>query len=263
MLIGADEEGGTVIRISGYSQFRAAPFWAPRDLFRAGGFELIRSDTLEKAKLLKTLGLNVNLAPVCDVSTNPEDFIYYRTLGADAAATSQYVRTVVEAMEQAGLGSVLKHFPGYGNNEDTHTGSAYDERAYSVFESSDFLPFEAGIQAGAGGVLVSHNVVSCMDPDAPATLSPEVHRILREELHFGGVILTDDLSMGAIVRFAGDEDAAVLAVLAGNDMLLCSEYESQLPAVINAAKDGRIPMERIDESVARILRWKISLGLII
>lgn len=262
LLVAADEEGGTVNRISLYKQFRGAPFWAPQDLYLEGGLDLIRSDTEEKAELLKKLGLNVNLAPVCDVSTDKSDFIYARSFGRDAEATSQYVQTVVEEMNRNGIGAVLKHFPGYGNNKDTHTGSSQDKRSLSVFENSDFLPFEAGISAGAGGVLVSHNVVACMDPDSPASLSPEVHRILREQLHFTGVVMTDDLSMEAVTGVVGSGEAAVQAVLAGNDMLASSDFENQIPAVVNAVMEGRIAGERLDESVKRILAWKLALGLI-
>jgi beta-N-acetylhexosaminidase len=262
MLVAADEEGGTVNRISLYKQLRAVPFLAPQALYREGGLDLIRSDTQEKAELLIKLGLNVNLAPVCDVSTDRSDFIFARSFGQNAGLTSQYVKTVVEEMNRNGVGAVLKHFPGYGNNKDTHTGSSLDERSLSVFETSDFLPFEVGIKAGAGGVLVSHNVVACMDPDMPASLSPEVHRILREELHFSGVVMTDDLSMEAVTRVIGSGEAAVQAVLAGNDMLASSDYENQVPAVVNAVKEGRITGERLAESVKRILAWKLTLGLI-
>lgn len=122
MLIAVDEEGGLVNRISQLPQFRSAPFRSPQALFRAGGLELVSSDTQEKAQFLKKLGINVNMAPVCDVSTDSGDYIYARTFGKDAAQTAEYVRTVVEVMDAEGMGSVLKHFPGYGNNRDTHTG---------------------------------------------------------------------------------------------------------------------------------------------
>ena len=262
MLIGVDEEGGTVNRVSLNPALRAAPFLSPQTLYAAGGFDLIRSDTQEKCALLLGLGINVNFAPVCDVSTNPGDFMYDRAFGQDAQATARYVDTVVSAMEAGGLGSVLKHFPGYGNNSDTHTGIAHDPRPLEQFETSDFLPFSAGIAAGADAVLVSHNIVACMDPNAPASLSPEVHRILREELGFTGVIITDDLAMDGVRDFTGDEQAAVLAVLAGNDLLCCTNFETQYPAVLNAVRSGEIPQERLDQAVLRVLLWKMELGLL-
>jgi beta-N-acetylhexosaminidase len=160
------------------------------------------------------------------------------------------------------MGSVLKHFPGYGNNVDTHTGIAYDNRTYETFLNSDFLPFQAGIDSGANMVLVSHNVVSCMDSQTPASLSSQVHKILREELKFTGVIITDDLAMDGVRNFAEDTKIAVQAVKAGNDMLCCTDFEVQIPAILEAVKQGEITEERIDESVLRILELKISLGII-
>lgn len=260
LFIGVDEEGGIVNRVSHY--FRAVPFWSPQDLYAEGGLSLIVSDTQEKAELLYSLGINLNFAPVCDVSTDPDDYIYARSFGKDAQQTARYVETVVQTMQEEQMGSVLKHFPGYGNNQDTHAGIVHDNRPYSTFEQQDFLPFQAGIDAGAQCVLVSHNIVACMDEEAPASLSANVHRILREELGFEGVIMTDDLYMQAIQQYTGTSDAAVMAVRAGNDMLCCTNYEEQIPAVIDAVKDGTITEARIDESVLRILQWKQSLGLL-
>ncbi len=261
MLIGVDEEGGTVNRISKYPAFRSVPFPSPQDLYQKGGFDLIISDTREKAELLKELGINVNLAPVCDVSTNPEDFIYRRSFGKAADKTAEYVKTVVTEMNRDRIGSTLKHFPGYGNNVDTHTGIAIDERSYESFVKKDFLPFQAGIEAGAGSILVSHNIVTSMDPDYPASLSGKVHTVLREELGFQGVIMTDDLSMDAIKEYTNDKEAAVLAIMAGNDLLIATDYNIQIPAVLAAVENGSITENRIDESVTRILKWKLDLGI--
>lgn len=262
MLIGVDEEGGTVVRISDEPLFRDMPFLSPRELFAQGGMELLEITAQEQCDLLASLGINVNFAPVCDISQNPEDFMYDRSLGEDAQTTSEFIKQTVAVYLENRVGSVLKHFPGYGNTADTHTGIAYDERTLEEFQTKDFLPFSAGIAAGAPCVMVSHNIVSAMDPDMPASLSQEVHRILREDLGFDGVIVTDDLSMGAIKDYTGAEAAAVQAVKAGNDLLCCTDYETQLPAVIAAVESGELSEERIDESVLRILRWKQQLGLI-
>lgn len=262
LLLGVDEEGGTVTRVSRYQQYREQPFASPQQVFRQGGMEQVTEDTRIKSEFLLDLGLNVNLAPVCDISTAPSDFMYRRAFGQDAKATADYVSAVVEAANRAGIGSTLKHFPGYGNNVDTHTGSARDTREYDTFLTEDFLPFQAGIEAGAGSILVCHNIVECMDGQNPASLSPEVHRILREALSFDGVIITDDLVMEAVTDFAGAEDAAVLAVEAGNDLLISSDYNTQRKAVLRAVLEQRLTEERIDESVLRILFWKVKLGLI-
>lgn len=262
LFIGVDEEGGTVNRVSRNPNLRAAPFWSPQKLYREGGFELIGSDTKEKCDLLRSLGINLNMAPVCDVSQNPKDFIYRRSFGQDAGQTARYVQTVVEVMDRENMGSVLKHFPGYGNNADTHTGMAYDERPYETFLTADFLPFESGIRSGADMVLVSHNIVTCMDEQYPASLSRKVHEILRRELCFSGIIMTDDLAMDAVGDFVPDGQAAILAVQAGNDIVCCTDFEVQMPAVLEAVQNGEISVERIDESVLRILKCKISRGIL-
>lgn len=262
MLIGVDEEGGVVNRISKYPQFRSQPFQSPQELFLNGGLGLIQSDTVEKCQLLHELGLNLNFAPVCDVSENPNDFIYRRTFGKNAAETSKYIETVVQSMKQQQIGCVLKHFPGYGNNSDTHTGIAYDNRPYDTFLSSDFLPFQAGINTGADIVMVSHNIVNCMDSQAPASLSLRVHEILRNDLGFSGVIVTDELSMNGVLDYADDISIAIMAIQAGNDLLCCTNFDAQIPAVINAVHQGIISEARINESVLRILQMKQSLGIL-
>lgn len=126
----------------------------------------------------------------------------------------------------------------------------------------DFAPFREGILCGAGAVLVSHNIVTCMDETLPASLSPEIHRILREELGFEGVILTDDLAMGAVKAYAKDGAIAELAVLAGNDMIVTADFEEQIPLVLEAVEAGRIEESAIDSAVRRVLGWKYDLGLI-
>lgn len=262
MFIAVDEEGGIVNRASRYSQFRETPFPSPQELYKEGGFEVVKADAKEKSEFLLDLGINMNFSPVCDIAQNPEDFMYERSIALNAEDTSTYVSTVVTEMNSAGIGSVLKHFPGYGNNVDTHTGIAVDQRPYEDFVNNDFRPFKAGIDAGAGVVLVSHNIVECMDKESPASLSPEVIRILREELGFQGLIITDDLVMDAIGLYTDNESAAVEAVIAGNDLLCCTDFTEQVPAVIKAVEDGRISEDRINESVLRILNYKIELGII-
>ena len=257
-----DEEGGTVNRASRYPQFRNSPFESPRSLYNRGGFNLIAEDTVEKCEFLKSLGINLNLAPVCDIPQNATDFIYERTLGLNADKTSQYVKTVVGEMKKAKMGSSLKHFPGYGGSADTHIGLAVDTRSIEDFYNSDFKPFKAGIAACADMVLVSHNIVTCMDKDMPASLSYNVHNILRKELGFQGIIITDDLSMGAITKFTDNENPAVSAIMAGNDMILVSgDFKPMLSALEDAVEDGRIPETRIDESAKRIIECKKNLGL--
>lgn len=262
LLIGTDEEGGTVVRASSNPNLFSHRGLSPQALFAEGGIDSIIQDARQKSVTLLGLGVNVNLAPVADVSTDPNDFIYDRSFGQDAQATAEYVSNVVKTMDAEGIGSVLKHFPGYGNNVDTHTGVAIDERPYETFQTSDFLPFTAGIQAGADAVLVSHNVMSCVDNQLPASLSPAVHNELRSTLGFQGVIMTDDLAMDAVAAYAGDQSPAVMAVKAGNDMIITTDFQTQIPEVVQAVKSGEIDEAQIDQSVTRILQWKYDLGLL-
>ena len=261
LLIGVDEEGGTVVRVSSNPNLRETPFLCPKDTYSNGVCVAIDQDANDKADLLLSLGINVNMAPVCDMTSNEYGFMYDRSFSSDVDMEDRYVRTVVETSKAKKLGTVLKHFPGYGNNSDTHTGIAYDDREYSEFENTDFKPFYQGIESGADCILVSHNIVNCMDGEYPASLSQKVHNILRNDFKFDGVIMTDDLIMDAITEFTGDEAAAVTAAKCGNDLLCCSSVETQYPAVLEAVQNGEIPESQVDASVKRILKWKQNLGI--
>ncbi len=262
MICAVDEEGGEIVRVSSLSAFRETRFPSPSMAYKNGGFQGIYDDYSEKSKFLLDLGFNLNLAPVADVSVDPKDYIYSRTLGLPAEETAEYITNAVSAAKEAGISSCLKHFPGYGNNADTHTGSAIDERSEDSFRSSDFLPFKAGIDAGAECVLVSHNIVKCFDGEKPASLSPEIHRILREELDFSGIIMTDDLSMDAVSLFCTDSLPYAEAVNAGNDMLIVTEYEAAYNDILSATESEEIAQETIDRAVMRIIAWKYSKGLL-
>ena len=262
LFIGSDEEGGTVTRASRNPNLFSSPLKSPQELYAAAGMDGLLEETLRYNERLKALGVNVNFAPVCDVSTDPGDFIYARSFGKDAQTTADYIAKAVTEYEAAGVACVLKHFPGYGNNVDTHTGIAVDERSYETFETADLLPFSAGIAAGAPFVLVSHNIVNCMDASLPASLSPKVHEILRGTLGFDGLIVTDDLAMDAVKSYAQDGSVAVLALQAGNDMIVTTDYRTQIPQVIAAVQSGEIDEREIDAHVYRVLHEKQALGLI-
>ena len=262
LLIGSDEEGGTVTRASRNGNLFSSPLASPQELYASLGMDGLLSTTLSYNQTLREIGVNVNFAPVCDVSTDQSDFIYARSFGKDAQTTADYIAKLVPAYADAGVACVLKHFPGYGNNADTHTGIAVDERSYETFETLDFLPFSAGIAAGAPFVLVSHNIVNCMDASLPASLSPKVHEILRGTLGFDGVVVTDDLAMDAVKAYAQDGRVAVLALQAGNDMIVTTDYRTQIPQVIDAVRSGEIDEREIDAHVYRVLHEKQALGLI-
>ena len=263
LLIGVDEEGGTVVRVSSNFALREERFQSPRNLFEQGGMERILEDTVEKDALLASMGINLNFAPVADIATEPGDFMYKRSFGQDAEATADFTAQVVAQMAQDNMGSCMKHFPGYGANVDTHTGIAVDERPLETFLESDLLPF-ASFTAGDGttAIMVSHNIVTCMDAEMPASLSAEVHRFMREEFGFDGIIMTDALDMGAVKEYTNGGDIAVTALQAGNDMLLVCDYKTGIPAILEAVENETLPEEMIDTACRRVLTWKQSLGLI-
>lgn len=258
MLIATDEEGGSVIRISKNSNLYPEPFLSPREIYETSGMDGIIRDTKEKITLFKELGLNLNLSPVVDLSDDPNDFIYKRSFSGDVNKTSEYTQKVVSLYQKEKIGSALKHFPGYGDNKDTHTGIAIDNRNYNQFLNYDFLPFKAGIEVGAPSILVSHNIVSAIDNINPASLSINIHRILRNELKFTGVIMTDDLSMGAISSI---ESSVIKAFQAGNDILIVTNYQEAYSSLLNAIKTEEISIDDLNHAVFRILSWKQQLQL--
>lgn len=260
LVLGVDEEGGKVVRVSKYEAFRSSKFLSPQQLWAQGQLPAVLKDSTEKSNLLKSIGLNMNLAPVVDVPTQSTSYIYDRSYGRGVEKTSVYAAELIRTMNNDGMISVMKHFPGYGDNVDTHTGIAIDERPYDTFKSSDFLPFMSGIEAGGPCILVNHNIVKSIDADRPASLSRNVHDILRNELNFSGIIITDDLYMDAIKEYV--EDAAVQAVLAGNDMIISSDFVEQREEVLNAIRQGKISEKQIDEAVKRILAWKCKYKII-
>lgn len=258
LLIGSDEEGGTVTRISSILE---TPFQSPMALYHQGGMEAVLSDTKQKAELLKSVGINAGLFPVADIARDHSAFIYDRTIGQDAQTTASYVQQVVEELKKSRVGSTLKHFPGYGDNGDSHTAIIQDNRSLDELRQADFLPFQAGIDAGADSVLVSHNIPSKIDT-VPSSISPKITDLLRKELHFKGVIMTDDFDMAGIADFVSQDEAAFQVIVAGNDLILGSSYQTQIPYLLKKISSGELTEGRIDESVRRILTWKYDLGLL-
>ena len=215
----------------------------------------------EKAKLLKSLGLNLNLAPVADVSTNENDFIYSRAFGKGASETSEYISKMVTYANNNKINSCLKHFPGYGNNVDTHTGIAIDERDYESFKNNDFLPFEAGIKENVPSILISHNIVKCMDENYPASLSKNVIKELRDTLNFTGIIITDDLAMDAVKSYVENGKAATLALNAGNDMIITSDFVTMYKEELQSIENKEVSIDTLNKAVIRIIAWKYYSGI--
>jgi len=163
-----------------------------------------------------------------------------------------------------GLASCIKHFPGYGENTDTHKGTAHDSRELYEFYNRDFVPFEAGINADpekTPAVMVGHTIYDLIEPDVPASLSPEIHKVLREKLGFNGVVITDDLGMDAISDYSGEQSVYVSAVLADNDMLCVSEPETAYADLVSAYEEGVITDDMLDAHVKRIIIMKLQYGI--
>lgn len=262
LFIGADEEGGTVTRISRNPNLVASPFQSPQQVYQESGWEGIAADTKQKAAILTNYGIQLGLFPVADVATDPSAFIYDRTIGLDAQGTSTFVETVVESLNETKVASTLKHFPGYGNNRDSHVEIVRDDRPIEELRQNDFLPFKAGIKAGVDSILVSHNIITSIDPNAPASISPKVIDVIRNELGFDGVVMTDDMDMVGLADFISQEEAGLAALKAGNDLVLSSSYAVQIPRVIQAVQDGSYSEEALNASVERILKLKQRLGMI-
>ncbi len=263
LFICVDEEGGSVVRLSGISALRHARYLSPQELYSLGGYELIEADTVNKTAFLRSFGINVNFGPVADVTTDENGFMYKRAFGRDADSTGKYVSAVVSAMNDSGVGSCIKHFPGYGNSTaDTHIGLDRNKKTRDELFASDLVPFIDGIDSGADSIMMTHTVIESIDSERPASLSVSCTDLVRNELGFDGVIVTDGLDMGAVTEFCSDSDPCVESILGGCD-LLCTPCDpaASYENLLNAVRCGIISEERLDASVKRILIWKIELGL--
>lgn len=258
ILTAVDEEGGEVVRLSSNPNLRSEKFKSPSELYQEGGLNQIKTDTIEKSSFLNNLGINVNLGPVVDVSTTPSDYIYKRSLEQDTDKTSSYAQTVIQASKSNKVSYVLKHFPGYSDNADTHNAKATDNKSYEEIKKEDLPPFQAGINQGAEAVLVGHVTATNIDASNPASLSASVHNVLRNDLNFKGVIITDDLSMKAV---SSTDNLYEKALLAGNDILMVTDYENAIRQIKSSVEDGSISENIIDNANLRILSWKYAKGL--
>ncbi len=253
LLTAIDEEGGKVSRISSNPNLTSEPFKSSHDLYVDGGFEAIKSDTLRKSSILSNLGLNLNLAPVVDISTNESDYMYNRSIGLNAEDTGKFAKVVIETSKAESVSYTLKHFPGYSNNADTHKGISIDTRTYEDIINNDLIPFKEGIKAGAEAIMVSHNIVTSIDSKYPSTLSKPIHDLLRNDLKFTGIIITDDLSMAALDEY---DNKDVQAIKAGNDLLITSDYKTSFQNIKKGIEDNLITEAELDSIVTRILSWK-------
>ena len=251
-----DEEGGTVVRVSKY--FRNETFPSPRDSYVKGGIDEILKIEKEKIGLLSNLSFNLNFAPVADVSQNSSDYIYARTLGENASTTSEYINSVVDEYVKENYSCCLKHFPGYGNNSNTHEDVAHDYRPIDYIKANDLIPFKNAVEHDVPWIMISHNIYHSIDEEYPASISAKVHDLLRNECNFSGIATTDSLSMGAIEKYAVNSSAGVLAVKAGNDIILTSTLEKHINQVIKAYEEKEIDAETIHMHAKRVIAWKLK-----
>lgn len=279
LLLPVDEEGGRVVRISSntnlvaeelskypelfFTNVNSKNAWRlASDLYAASGnnFDLIIKEEQVRNNVLKKLGLNFNFAPVVDIA-NPPAYISDRSFGQSAELTGEYAKQVVTAGLGSGVSHSLKHFPGYGNNSDTHSSGSIDETSLEELKNTHLVPFIAGINAGAESVMVSHNTVAALDKEYPASLSEKVHNLLFNELGFTGLSITDDLSMSAVGN--NYEKQYLKAFQAGNHILLCSSsYVTAYTEILTALNAGTITQKELDKRVFKVLAWKYYNGLL-
>ncbi|MFJ9331148.1 glycoside hydrolase family 3 protein [Streptomyces sp. NPDC101230] len=262
LLISTDQEHGIVCRVGAPATLLPGAM-----ALGAGGS---RSDTRRAAWIagaeLAALGINQNYAPDADVNVNPANpVIGVRSFGSDPESVAELVAAQVKGYQSAGVAATAKHFPGHGDTStDSHTGLPVIEHTRREWEELDAPPFRAAIRARIDSVMTAHIVVPALDPSGdPATLSrPILTGILREELGYDGVVVTDSLGMEGVRTKYGDDRVPVLALLAGVDQLLNPpDLSVAWNAVLEAVRGGEISEARIEESVLRILRLKTRLGL--
>lgn len=261
IFLAVDEEGGSVSRVA-QSDIDVIQVGDMAAIGESGDTAQAYEAGLTIGNYLKELGFNLDFAPVADVAGNGDSAMGDRVFGSDAQMVGDMVSNAVQGIEGTGVSSCLKHFPGIGDAaEDTHKGRVETTKTLEEMRNSDFIPFKAGIDAGADFVMVSHITASEVDKDAlPSTLSKKIMTdVLRDELGFQGVIITDALNMSAITEYYTAEDAVVMAIEAGADMLLMPEdFNAAYDALLAAVQDGTIPEQRINESLERIYRVKCA-----
>lgn len=279
LVLPVDEEGGRVVRISPnldlvanevaqypnlfYTNTNNKNAWKlASDLYTESGnnFNLIVQEEQVRNNLLKKLGLNMNFAPVVDIATPPA-YISDRSFGDNPELTAQYAKTVIEAGKDSGISHSMKHFPGYGNNADTHSSSSVDETSMEDLRNIHLVPFIAGINAGAESVMISHNIIAAIDKNSPASLSKGVHDLLFDDLGFTGLAITDDLGMSAVGTKYPKQ--YLQAFQAGNHLILTNiNFDDAHTEIMNAINDGTISMDELNKRVFKVLAWKYYKGLL-
>ncbi len=257
--VGVDQEGGRVARLK--TPFTVWPAMAA--LGRAPSPELAGRFAAALARELRAVGVTLDFAPVLDVNTNSANpVIGDRALSSDAAQVASLGATIIEALQDGGVAACGKHFPGHGDTSiDSHFDLPCVDHSPDRLRAVELQPFRAAIAAKVAGIMTAHVLVPSLDDNVPATLSAPALRLLKDELHFPGIVFTDDLEMKAIAKRWTVPEAAVAAVAAGCDsVLVCSGaadvHAATLEALVKAVEAGVVPLSRIDDAVARVARTK-------
>lgn len=261
LFISADEEGGNVGRL----MYKLGTTWVNSMYsYKDQGADTAYSNAKTIGTDMVSCLFNTDFAPVADVWTNPENTVIGdRAYSDDFEQAAELVASAVRGFTDAGVICCLKHFPGHGDTStDTHEGAAVVSKSLDELRAGEFLPFVSGIEAGADMVMIGHITVTSVDPE-PATISKAIITdVLRGELGWDGVVISDSLDMGALAGYDNGE-VCVKFLEAGGDILLgIPDIETALTALEAAVTDGRLTESRIDESVQRVLELKISHGII-
>lgn len=262
LILTCDEEGGRVNRLM---DSVSTTYIGPMLNYKDQGSDVAYQNAFTIASDMKALGFNFDLAPVADVWSNPANTVIGdRAYSDDFHEAGVLVKAAVQGFHDGGVGTALKHFPGHGDTSaDTHLGAVYVYKSLDELRGNELLPFQSGIEAVSDMVMIAHLILPDID-DQPAPFSSKiVTDLLRKELHFEGVVITDGLQMGAMSDYYSSGEIAVRAISAGVDLLLCPDNPQEaVSALQNALEQGELSQARIDESVKRILAMKINRGII-
>ena len=260
-LLAIDEEGGRVARIANNGTFDLPKYESMAKIAESGDPSEAKKAAYTIGSYIKEYGFDIDFAPVADVNTNPENIVIGPRAFSDAPETAaDFVVSYLNGLDSANVIGTLKHFPGHGDvKTDTHTGYAETNKTWDEMLECEMIPFKAGIKAGAQMIMTAHIAApKVTGNDLPSTLSPVIlQEKLRGELGFKGVIVADAMDMGAITKQFSNTEAAIKAIQAGVDIILCpKDFVQALDAIVNAVEKGDIKESRIDESVKRILALK-------
>lgn len=266
LFIAVDEEGGRVARIANSDFFNVASYKSMEDIGKAGDASKAEEVGRQIGLYLKELGFNLDFAPVADTNTNPQNIVIGdRSYGSDPALVARMVSAQLDGMHDSGIMGTLKHFPGHGDTkDDTHSVYVSIEKTWDELKECELVPFITALPK-ADMVMVSHiTAVNVTSDKLPTSMSETmITGKLRNELGYDGVIITDAMAMGAVADNYTSAEAAVTAVKAGVDIVLMPlNLDEAFNGVMNAVTDGEISMERLDESVMRILKLKARYKLI-